>query len=118
MPVNSNMLVIVLYQKKRGIFTDKDWLLVLQQQNQWNKVVETGKYTEKFGLVLSEQDARLILQERGNSLREQRALRSLPREEGIRILTEHDRAYRNGMENLWEIVFAIKDGGTEEGNVI
>lgn len=58
--------------KKGGIFTDKDWLLVLQQQNQLNKVVETGKYTEKFGLVLSEQDARLILQERGNSLREQR----------------------------------------------
>ena len=34
------------------------------------------------------------------------------------ILTEHDRAYRNGVENIWEIVFAIKDGGTEEGNVI
>ncbi len=49
---------------------------------------------------------------------EQRALRSLPRKEVIRILTEHDRAYRNGVENIWEIVFAIKDGGTEEGNVI
>jgi len=47
-------------------------MILLQQQNQLAKVMETNQATEKFGLVLSEEDARLILGERKEALREQR----------------------------------------------
>lgn len=51
---------------------DCNWIGLLQNANQLAKIVETNKYTEKFGLVLSEQDARLILDERKNVLAEQK----------------------------------------------
>ena len=50
----------------------KDWMVLLQQQNQLQKVIQTNRTTERYGLVLTEEDARLILEERGNSLREQK----------------------------------------------
>lgn len=51
---------------------DQNWMILLQQENQLEKVMETNQKTERYGLALSEQDARLIVQERGNALREQR----------------------------------------------
>lgn len=51
---------------------DKDWMVLLQQQNQLAKVVETNQATEQFGLRLTEQDAELILQERTKALQEQK----------------------------------------------
>lgn len=51
---------------------EKDWIALLQQHNQLGKVLRLNRDTEKYGLVLSEQDAMLILEERKNSLREQR----------------------------------------------
>ena len=53
----------------------KDWMMLLQnQQNQLGKVLETNESTEQFGLSLSERDAKLILDERRNSLQEQRRI--------------------------------------------
>lgn len=51
---------------------DKEWAILLQQQNQLGKVMKMNEKTEKFGLSLTEQDAQLILQERGNTLKEQK----------------------------------------------
>lgn len=50
---------------------DKNWLVLLQQQNQLEKVMETNPVTARFGLSLSEQDAVQILEERSRALREQ-----------------------------------------------
>lgn len=50
----------------------KDWMILLGQQNQLARVMETNQAAERFGLVLSEEDARLILGERREALREQR----------------------------------------------
>ena len=50
----------------------KDWIVLLQQQNQLDKVIETNSSTAQYGLVLSEQDAQLIMQERNNTLRTQK----------------------------------------------
>lgn len=50
----------------------KDWMILLQGQNQLSKVVGTNEITEQFGLSLTEQDAKLILEERKNSLTEQK----------------------------------------------
>ena len=50
----------------------KDWMVLLQEQNQLSKVVKTNETTEQFGLSLTEQDAKLILGERKNALAEQK----------------------------------------------
>ncbi len=51
---------------------EKNWVSILSQKNQLAAVMETNRRTERFGLVLSEEDAKLILAERSNVLREQR----------------------------------------------
>lgn len=53
---------------------EKDWMVLLQQHNQLGQVLKLNRDTEKYGLVLSEQDAMMILKERENSLREQRRI--------------------------------------------
>lgn len=52
----------------------KNWMILLQEQNQLSKVIKTNESTEQFGLFLTEQDARLILEERKNSLVEQKRI--------------------------------------------
>jgi hypothetical protein len=51
---------------------DKNWMALLQGQNQLGELLKTNQRTAAFGLALSEPDAELILQERGNTLREQK----------------------------------------------
>lgn len=50
----------------------REWMALLQQKNQLEKVIQTNQKTEQFGLVLTQQDAELILEERKNSLMEQK----------------------------------------------
>ena len=50
---------------------NKDWMILLLQQNQLAKVLETNQTTVQFGLSLTPQDAELILEERKNVLKEQ-----------------------------------------------
>lgn len=49
-------------------------MIVLQQQNQLDKVMKTNQTTEQYGLFLTEQDAKLILEERKNALSEQKRI--------------------------------------------
>ena len=51
---------------------EKNWLQLLSGQNQLKQVLNTNQYTDKFGLVLSEQEAQLLVANRQDSLREQR----------------------------------------------
>ena len=53
---------------------NKNWMSLLQQQNQLAKLVETNSATQQFGLVLSEQDAKIILEERKYSLAEEKRI--------------------------------------------
>ena len=48
----------------------KNWMTLLQNQNGLSRLMETNQATERFGLALTSQDAELILEERGNVLRE------------------------------------------------
>lgn len=52
----------------------KDWMMLLQEQNQLDKVIKTNESAERFGLSLTEQEAKLILEERKNSLVEQKRI--------------------------------------------
>ncbi len=51
---------------------NQDWMVLLQRENQLVKVIETNQAAEKYGLVLSEEEAGLILEERCSALKEQR----------------------------------------------
>lgn len=53
------------------VYANKDWMVLFQQQNQLGKLMETNQAAEKYGLILSEQDAALILEGRRESLRKQ-----------------------------------------------
>ncbi len=59
-------------REKEGDLLEKDWMILLQQRNQLAKVMETNQMTAKYGLVLSEQDAELLVEERSHVLREQK----------------------------------------------
>lgn len=50
---------------------DKNWISLLQSNNRLSKVMNTNVYTEQFGLMLSQQDAELILASRLEELRTQ-----------------------------------------------
>lgn len=49
-----------------------NWMVLLQQQNQLEKMIETNQAAGQYGLVLSEEEAKLILEEKNNTLREQK----------------------------------------------
>lgn len=49
---------------------EQNWMVLLQQQSQLTKVVETNRVTKQYGLSLSEQEAKLIVAERTQTLKE------------------------------------------------
>lgn len=51
---------------------DGNWMVLLQQQNLVAGIMKTNQTTMKYGLVLSEPEAKLIVSERDRALREQR----------------------------------------------
>lgn len=65
---------ISLKKKGGGIALEKEWILMVQQQNQLGSLMKTNQKTAKFGLVMSEQEAALILQERKNALQDRKEL--------------------------------------------
>ena len=50
---------------------EKDWLYVMSEQNMLAGIAKTNAYTQQFGLSISEADAKLLVQERANALKEQ-----------------------------------------------
>lgn len=98
----------------------KDWMVLLQEQNQLSKVVKTNETTEQFGLSLTEQDAELILKERKNSLAEQKRVEF---GEGIaaKIIYEfcdsdyiHQSNYVDTIIRLQEIFYLYKNEMQDE----
>ena len=50
---------------------EKEWLTLLSGKNQLQKVMDMNAKTERFGLSLSEEDARMLVEKRLESLKEQ-----------------------------------------------
>lgn len=87
---------------------EKDWMQLLQRQNQLAKVLETNRRAECYGLTLSEEEAGLILEERGRALKEQKRVEF---GEGIlpKIIDEFcDSAYLD-QEHYVEILIRLQD---------
>lgn len=98
----------------------KDWMILLQEQNQLSKVIKTNELTEQFGLSLTEQEAKLILEERKNSLAEQKRIEF---GEGIvtKIIYEfcdsdyiHQSDYVDTIIRLQEIFYLYKNEMQDE----
>lgn len=53
---------------------DKNWMVLLQQQNQLSKMMETNRLTQQYGLALTEQEAKLIVGERARALQKERGV--------------------------------------------
>lgn len=51
---------------------ERDWMVLLEQQTALEPVLETNQAAERFGLTLTKEDAKLILEERAKTLREQK----------------------------------------------
>ena len=51
---------------------DENWMEQFQKQNLTTQLLLTTHYTEKYGLVLTQEDTELILEGRKNALQEQR----------------------------------------------
>lgn len=51
---------------------DKNWIMQLQRQTQLTKVIETNQTTKQYGLSLTEEEAKLIVTERANTLKVQK----------------------------------------------
>ena len=87
---------------------EKDWMQLLQRQNQLAKVLETNQRAERYGLTLSEEEAGLILEERGRALKEQKRVEF---GEGIlpKIIDEFcDSAYLD-QEHYVETLIRLQD---------
>lgn len=98
----------------------KDWMVLLLEQNQLTQVVKTNETTEQFGLSLTEKDAKLILEERKNSLMEQKRIEF---GEGIvtKIIYEfcdsdyiHQSNYVNTIVRLQEMFYLYKNEMQDE----
>jgi hypothetical protein len=98
----------------------KDWMILLQEKNQLNQVIKTNESTERFGLSLTEQDAKLILEEQKNSLAEQKRIEF---GEGIvtKIIYEfcdsayiHQNDYVDTIIRLQEIFYLYKNEMRDE----
>lgn len=51
---------------------EKNWLQLMSEQNQLENVMETNRFTQKFGLSLSDEEAEILVADRRDSLQEQR----------------------------------------------
>ncbi|MGN1181218.1 MAG: DUF6323 family protein [Suilimivivens sp.] len=49
----------------------KEWLELFSAQNQIQKVMEMNRQTERFGLVLTQEEAKLLVENRNHVLKEQ-----------------------------------------------
>ena len=89
---------------------EKDWLQRMSEENQIQKVLQTNPFTGAFGLTLSEEDARLLVQEREINLKEQQRVEF---GEGVLAKLAAGQAYRLGCERVREKVRAAKQAYKE-----
>ena len=53
------------------IMEEKDWIKLFSAQNQIQKVMEMNRQTERFGLALTQEEAKLLVENRNLVLKEQ-----------------------------------------------
>lgn len=98
----------------------KNWIELASMQTQVTQVLETNAYADKYGLVLSKEDAAIIVQERVNTLKQEQRIELgqsiLPKIafmfcDSSYIMQEN---YRDSLIRLQEIFFAYKNEMMDE----
>ena len=99
---------------------EKNWLELMTEQTQITQVLETNKYTEKYGLVLSGEDAAILAQERTDTLKHEQRIEFgqgiLPKIiyafcDSSYIMQEN---YRDSLIRLQEIFYLYKNEMMDE----
>ena len=96
------------------------WMQQLSGQNQLAKILEVNEYTEPFGLALTQEEARMLVQERRNSLKEQQRAEFgggiLPRL--IQVFCDspyiYQEIYAETLVRLQEIFYLYKNESLDE----
>ncbi len=97
-----------------------EWMLAVVKENQIKVLKETNDYTEQFGLVLTEEDAALLVNERMDILKKQERV-----EFGEGILPQliqvfcdssylNQENYRDSLTRLQEIFYEFKTEALEQ----
>lgn len=53
---------------------EKNWMRLISEKNQISHVIKMNQYTAKFGLSLSEEETKILINDRSDSLTEQRRI--------------------------------------------
>ena len=99
---------------------EKDWFELLSGQNQVQQLMEMNQKTQHFGLVLTEEEAKLIVEKKKESLKEQQRV-----EFGETILSKlidtfcdspyiSQRDYADTLMRLQEIFYLYKNESLDE----
>lgn len=99
---------------------EKNWLELMAGKMQLQQILETNRYSEKFGLTLTEEDTEILAAERQNALRQEQRV-----EFGAGVLTKIiegfcDSAYltqdnyRDTLVRLQELFFVYKNEMQDE----
>ncbi|MDD2978492.1 MAG: DUF6323 family protein [Hespellia sp.] len=98
----------------------KNWMEQMMKETQLKQVLDTNQYTEKYGLVLSNEDTQILIAERGETLKQERRI-----EFGESILPKiiyafcdsvwiNQSDYRNTLIRLQDIFFSYKNEMMDE----
>ena len=87
---------------------EKNWMQQLQDEKSLANILETNQETEQYGLVLSEEDAKLLVDLRGKSLKEQKRVEFSG---GIteKLIREFCDSEYIGQEEYVEIIARLQD---------
>lgn len=58
-------------KEQRELMAGLDTFYMLQERAQVGRILEKNRETERFGLILSEKEAQLLVTERGNTLKKE-----------------------------------------------
>lgn len=87
---------------------ERNWLELAMEQTQAAQVLETNQYTQKYGLVLSEEDAQIIVEERKNTLKTEKRVEFgqsiLPQ-----LIYEFCDSYYISQESYKETIIRLQD---------
>ncbi len=65
------MVIFMGEKEQRELMAGLDTFYMLQERAQVGRILEKNRETERFGLILSEKEAQLLVTERGNTLKKE-----------------------------------------------
>ncbi len=95
-------------EKEWGMRMEKNWIALMQKEHQLAAVMEMNTVSERYGLMLTEEEARLVVEERVRTLQETRRVEFGP---GIisKIISEFCDSEYIHQDNYTEMLIRLQD---------